>query len=224
MQLNLLFLYTFLLWFKIVTKLLPFESCYSHWVAWWMKLALWIKLLFLESLNVTCFLPSLTKLLRIFERKSFNTACCSPWTLHHEGLWELNVSLDSPCSDASCSPRRRLCRPAGSSGRPLHLLRKPLPVPGGEPQVEEPFHLGAKQLHHQLLREQNGEAAGGRLGTTCGLCEAVEVRGDFWRRPCSLISGARERPPPQRDYQLRWLQGLDLHRGIYGADGRQPAR
>lgn len=46
----------------------------------------------------------------------------------------------------------------------------------------------------------------------------------FWQRLCSLISGPRARPPPQRDYQLRGIQGLDLHWGIYGVDGRQLAR
>lgn len=72
-----------------------------------------------------------------------------------EGLWEWISSTHHRATPRF--PYWRLRPPTGSSGRPLHLLREPFPVPGGEPQVEEPFRLGAKQLHHQHLWEQNGE-------------------------------------------------------------------
>lgn len=48
--------------------------------------------------------------------------------------------------------------PTGAPGGAHHLLGEPLPVPGGEQEVEEPLQPRAAQLRAGALREQSGEA------------------------------------------------------------------
>ena len=55
---------------------------------------------------------------------------------------------------------------SGPPGGPVHLLGEPLPVPGGEQEVEEPLRLRGELLLHQPLREQDGESAVQRVCPT----------------------------------------------------------
>ena len=47
--------------------------------------------------------------------------------------------------------------PTGAPGGAHHLLGEPLPVPGGQQEVEEPLQSRAAQLRAGALREQSGE-------------------------------------------------------------------
>lgn len=53
-------------------------------------------------------------------------------------------------------PQSALFSP-GSSGGSVYFLRESVPVPGGEQEVEEPLCVGAKQLHHKPVREQDSK-------------------------------------------------------------------
>lgn len=54
--------------------------------------------------------------------------------------------------------------PTGAPGGAHHLLGEPLPVPGGQQEVEEPLQPRAAQLRAGALREQSGEAPPGPPG------------------------------------------------------------
>lgn len=74
----------------------------------------------------------------------------------HRLCWAVSFMGSTTSLDLGLTPHPLL--PTGATGRAHHLLGEPLPVPGGQQEVEEPLQPRAPQLWAGALRQQSGEA------------------------------------------------------------------